>query len=153
MVGYVEDSVFLHRIDDRFQIILTRWHIFQDDTILDTLAVGHCVAHAESVEKPRAESISTYVLFVLDVIAIFATILVNYTDAEHVPDDISPVVKRSLGNIHTSADICITEPSLIQFLERDLMTAIDSVYHPNILAYQALSSIVVNHIISFFVQK
>ena len=35
--------------------------------------------------------------------------------------------------------------SFVQFFERNHPGAIDCFYHPNILAYQALSSIIINH--------
>ena len=48
------------------------------------------------------------------------------------------------------ADVIIA-PFLIQFFERNLLRAADCLYHPDIFAYKALSSVVV-HIFFVFLQ-
>ena len=115
-------------------MVLTRRHVFQNNTIFDTLAVCQCIAHTESVVKPGTESVLTDVLLVLNVVTILATSFISDVDAEHIPDDITPVVEGALGNIDTSADV-ISQPQLVQFFERDFTLAIDGFYHPDIFAY------------------
>ena len=66
-------------------------------------------------------------------------------------DYITPVVEGALGNIDPSADV-ISQPQLVQFFKRDFTLAIDGFYHPDVFAYQALSSIVV-HFSMIFLQK
>ena len=116
--------------------------------VFDTLAVGQGVAHTERVVKPGAESVLADVLLVLYVVAILASVLVDDVDAEHIPDDITPVVEGALGYIDPSADV-ISKPQLVQFFERDLTLAIDGLYHPDVFGNQTLSSVVV-HISLFF---
>ena len=45
------------------------------------------------------------VTLVFDIVAVFSTVLIDDTDTEHIPDDITPVVKSAFGNIYSSADV------------------------------------------------
>ena len=116
MIGDVEHTIFLHSLDDGLKVILSGWHVFKNDTVFDTLAVCQGITYAERVVEPRAESVLAYILFVLYIIAVLATILVGDINTEHIPDSITPVVERALGYLHASANV-ITKPPLIQFFE------------------------------------
>ena len=109
MVGDVEHPISLHRLNDCLEIFLSWWHIFQYNTVFDALAVCQGIADTEGIIEPGAESVLADVFLVLDVVAVFSTVLVDYADAEHIPDDITPIVKCTFGNVHTSAD-AITKP-------------------------------------------
>ena len=109
MVGDVEHPISLHRLYDGLKIVLARWNVFQNDTVFDALAVCQGIAHAERVVEPGTKSVLTDVFFVLYVIAVLPSVFVDYADAKHVPDDITPVVKGTFGNVHTPADV-ITKP-------------------------------------------
>ena len=39
VVSHIEYTVFLHRFDDGLKVVLTRRHVFQNDTIFDALAI------------------------------------------------------------------------------------------------------------------
>ena len=109
MLGNVKHSVFLHGFDDGLKIVLTRWHVFHNEAVFDALAVRRGIAHTESVVQPGTKSVFTNVFLVFYKVAVFSTVLIDDTDTEHIPDDITPVVKSALRNVHTSADF-VTEP-------------------------------------------
>jgi hypothetical protein len=77
-------------------------------------------------------------------------VFVDDIDAKHVPDNVPPIIEGAFGNFHTSADVCISEPSFVQFLEGNFLPATNGLYHPDVFIYQALSSFVISHIFSFF---
>ena len=147
-MGDIQYTVFLHRLNDGLKVALARRHVFQNDAVFDTLTVCQCIANTESVVKPGTESVLTNVLFIINIISVLTTVLINDVDAEHIPDDITPVVEGALGNIDPSADV-ISQPQLVQFFERDFTLAIDGFYHPDVFGYETLSSFVV-HISLFF---
>ena len=115
-MGDIQDTVFLHRLNDGLKVALARRHVFQNDTVFNALAIRQCIAYTECIVEPGAEAILTDVFFVLYVISVLPSVLIDYADTEHIPDDITPVVKGTFGNVHTSADV-ITKPEFIQFFE------------------------------------
>ena len=153
MVGDVQHTVFLHRLDDGLQVVLARRDIFQQDAVFDALAVGQGIAHTERVVEPRAKAVLADVLHIIYIVAVFATILIDDVDAEHVPDHISPVVEGALGNLHAPADVRVAEPFLVQLLEGNLLRPMDGLNHPYVFADEALSSVVVYHLFNHFSAK
>ena len=105
MVGDVDYTVFLHCLNDGLKVLLTRRHVFQNDAVFDTLAVCQGIAYAESVVEPGAESVFADVILILNVITVLATPLIGDIDTKHIPNNTTPVVEGTFGNIHTSADI------------------------------------------------
>jgi len=97
VIGDVEHTVLLHCLDDGVEIVLAGRNIFKNDTVFDALAVCQGIAYAEGVVEPRAESVLTYVLFVRNIVAVLAMILIGDVDAEHIPDCIAPVVEGAFG--------------------------------------------------------
>ena len=148
VVGDVQDTVFLHGLDDGLEIFLSWWHILQYDTVFDALTVCQGITDTERVIEPRTQTVLADVLDIGNIVSVFATILVGYINAEHIPNDITPIVESSFGNLYASTNVII-KPFLIQFLEWDFLGAIDSFYHPDIFAYQALASIIVCHLPNF----
>ena len=116
MIGDVEHTILPHCLNNGLEIMLSRRDIFQENTVFDALAVRQRIAYTESVVEPRTKPILTDVLLVLDVIAILTTVLIGDADAEHIPNNITPIVKSAFGNIYSSANF-ITEPDFIQFFE------------------------------------
>ena len=40
VIGDVQDTIFLHSLNDGLKIVLARRHVFQNDAVFDALAVG-----------------------------------------------------------------------------------------------------------------
>ena len=39
MIGHIQHTVFLHRLDDGLKVVLPRRHMFENDTVFNSLAV------------------------------------------------------------------------------------------------------------------
>ena len=105
--------VFLHRLNDGLQIFLSWRHVFQNDAVLNALAVGQGIADAERVVKPGTETVIADILRIGDIVTVFTTVLVGNFDAEHVPNNIAPVVESAFMHINTAADVFVAEPSSV----------------------------------------
>lgn len=73
VIGNVEHTVLLHCLDDRLEIILPGRNVFKKYAVFDAMTVCQGIAYAEGIVEPRAESVLTYVLFVLNIVAVLAS--------------------------------------------------------------------------------
>jgi len=78
-------------------VLLARRDVFQQDPVLDALAVAKGIDDVEGAEEPGAPPVSSELPLVLDVVAVVAALLVLDVDVEDVFDGVAPVVEGSFG--------------------------------------------------------
>ena len=72
IVGYGDDTVVTHRLDDVFQIVSARRHIFQEYTLLELATVANHGIEGEGIEHPVSGTSFLEAVAILNVIAVSA---------------------------------------------------------------------------------
>ena len=122
---------FTHGFDYRHKIFLSGRHIFEQDTVLQILAVAYHVADSKCIQKPPAHRLHSDVLRIFYVIIITAFTLAFDIDIEQFLDIGPPVMESPFGQFLPVIQRR-THPPVIQFLERYLSSPADSIHKPDI---------------------
>ena len=74
----MDETVLLHRIDDRLQILSATRHVFEDNSVLDRLALKERIAHRQRAEQPLFDAAALHVVHIGDVIPIRCCLFAFY---------------------------------------------------------------------------
>ena len=70
IIGYEDDMVVTHRLDDVFQIVSARGHIFQENSFLELATVANHSIEGEGIEHPASGTSFLEAVTILNVIAV-----------------------------------------------------------------------------------
>ena len=124
------DAAF-HRIDELVEIIPVRRDGFEQDPLLDRLALGQDAVHRQGGEHPVLDGVLLQHLLVEDVVPESVLPVTFDDDSEHVEDGVPVAVEGAAGDRNTLAQRGI-EPALVDFFECQAAETMDSVHQPDI---------------------
>ena len=126
------DMVVTHGLDDVFQKVSARRHIFQKDSFLELAAVANHGMEGEGIEHPTSGTSFIETVAILDVVAVaaatFDVYLKQFLDAMDVVDEGSSGEFRSLTEVRV-------QPSALYFLQGDaapFLCPVDGFHEPDI---------------------
>ena len=103
IVGYGDDAVVTHCLDDVFQIVSARRHVLKKDSFLELAAVANHGMEGEGIEHPTSGTSFIETVAILDVVAVsaatFDVYLKQFLDAMDIVDEGSSGEFRSLTEV------------------------------------------------------
>ena len=113
IVGYGDDAVVTHCLDDVFQIVSARRHIFQEYTILELVTVANHGIEGEGIEHPASGTSFLKAVAIFYVIAVSAA--TADADFKQFLDGMEVVDEGTAREFRSIAEIRIL-PSALDFL-------------------------------------
>ena len=92
MTDNAQTSVLFHCLHDALQMMLSRRNILKHDTVVKTLIFHQRIAHAIGIEEPSFHATVAQFLWILQIVAVFATSFIRHDDAECLEDNINPLM-------------------------------------------------------------
>ena len=113
VVRYEDDTVVTHGLDDVFQIVSARRHIFQEYTLLEFVTVANHGIEGEGIEHPASGTSFLEAVAILNVISVSAA--TADADFKQFLDGMEVVDEGTAREFRSFAEIRIL-PSALDFL-------------------------------------
>jgi len=127
----VQSVVRLDGALDGVEILLTRRHVLQYNTVFDGGTIGQHTMHGERREEPLADAAVVEHLRIADVVLIRLRLAVD-DNAEHVKNGVTMAVeRRALQRIAVGHAVLL--PLLVQLLEGQFTVGPERVDDPDVL--------------------